>query len=135
MSNALGDYLNSINDNKKNMMRDSGALAAAEKLYPSFPVARSLSYHPDAVLMVDELNQRGLAEHKMRPSMHYEFLLYLLPKRRRFGKWQKPVNDDRIDLIKKVFKYSDEKAKAILPLLSDDQIEQLRDSRREGGIK
>lgn len=134
MSNALGDYLNSINDNKKNLMRDSGAMEAAEKSYPSFPVARSLSYHPDAILMVDELNQRGLSEHKMRPVMHYEFLLNLIPRRKRYGKWAKPENDDKVQLIKKCFNYSEEKALAVMHLFTEEQFDIMRRSREQGGL-
>lgn len=130
----LIDALNSINDNKKNAIRDSGAPAAAEKQYPSFPVARSLSYHIDSIFFVDELNQRGLSDFGVDRLMHYEFLLNIIPKRRRFGKWDKPVKDDKIDLIKKVYGYSEEKAKAVVGLFTEEQFDALFNSRREGGV-
>jgi len=130
----LIEALNSINQDKRNLIRNSGAPKAAEKQYPSFPVARSLSYHPDSILLVDELNQRGMKEHNVHPIMHYEFLLYVIPKRKRYGKWGKPQKDHDIEILMEVFQYSYEKAKDIYRVLSKEQMDEIRASREQGGV-
>ena len=47
------DYLNSINDTKKDIMIDD----LDEKAYASFIINRSLSYFPDTVCIANEMNR------------------------------------------------------------------------------
>jgi hypothetical protein len=133
MSGKLGDYLNSINQSKKNIIRGQEPLDIAEKMYPSFPVSRCLSYHPDAILYINELNCFGLAEHKLRPMMHYEFLLHSLPRRNRFAKMQKAPKDNNLELVKKYYKYSTDKALEIMDLLSDETLAEIQEHFDQGG--
>lgn len=133
MSNALGDYLDSINTTKKNIIRGSNAYDAAEKQYPPFPVARSLSYHEDCILLVAELNNRGTSSHGVSNKMHYEFLLHVLDKRKRFSRWERPAKDEAIELIMDSFNYSKEKAESVRSLFSDADIDALRKLHSPGG--
>lgn len=66
--------------------------------------------------------------------MHYEFLLYAISKGRRFAKWGKPENDDNIKLIMEVYTYSYDKAREVLDLFSDADIERLRSLKDTGGV-
>ena len=125
--------LNSVNFDKNNLIRDSGAPDVAEKLYPRFPVSRSLSYSMDAILLVNELNIRGLAQHDITNKMHYEFLLHVLPKKKRYGKWEKPEITDDVKVLMEVYGYSFEKAKEAASVLTKDQIEKLKSSLSKGG--
>jgi len=125
--------LNSVNYDKNNLIRDSGAPDVAEKLYPRFPVSRSLSYSMDAVLLVNELNIRGLTQHDITNKMHYEFLLHVLPKKKRYGKWEKPEITDDVKVLMEVYGYSFEKAKEAASVLTKDQIEKLKSSLSKGG--
>lgn len=125
--------LNSVNYDKNNLIRDSGAPDVAEKLYPRFPVSRSLSYSMDAILLVNELNIRGLTQHDITNKMHYEFLLHVLPKKKRYGKWEKPEITDDVKVLMEVYGYSFEKAKEAASVLTKDQIEKLKSSLSKGG--
>lgn len=125
--------LNSVNYDKNNLIRDSGAPDVAEKLYPRFPVSRSLSYSMDAILLVNELNIRGLTQHDITNKMHYEFLLHVLPKKKRYGKWEKPEITDDAKVLMEVYGYSFEKAKEAASVLTKDQIEKLKSSLSKGG--
>lgn len=125
--------LNSVNYDKNNLIRDSGAPDVAEKLYPRFPVSRSLSYSMDAILLVNELNIRGLTQHDITNKMHYEFLLYVLPKKKRYGKWEKPEITEDVKVLMEVYGYSFEKAKEAASVLTKDQIEKLKSSLSKGG--
>jgi hypothetical protein len=127
--------LNSINYEKNNIIRNSQAPEVAEKLYPKFPVARSLSYSLDCVLLVNELNTRGLTDHGIDNRMHYEFLLNLIPKKKRFNKWEKPEVSEEISLIMKVYGYSFEKASEVVDLFTKEQVENLKKSLQEGGYE
>lgn len=114
------EALNSINDNKKNIIRESTNPKLAEKLYPPFPVARSLSYSPDCILFVNELNTRGLHQFNVSNIMHYEFLLYAITKKKRYNKWSKPEINDTIKHIMEMESLSYDKARDIYNLLSDE---------------
>ena len=131
----IGDALNSINVTKKNLIRDSGAPDVAEKLYVPFLTARSLSYHADCIMFVNEINTRGRAEHAVSNGMHYEFLLHAIEKRKRFASWQKPTKDDDIYLIMREYKYSHEKARDVVDLFSEEDLEALRRKANTGGVQ
>jgi hypothetical protein len=127
--------LNSINQTKVNLIRTSDAPLSAEKLYPKFPVLRSLSYHPDCIMLANELNLRGLAQHNVSNKMHYEFLLHVVSRGKRFAKWSKPEQLSDVDVVAQVFKYSNRKAAEVLPLLTQDQLQELRSLLDVGGSK
>lgn len=121
------DYLSSINDTKKDIMVDD----IAEKQYNSFMVNRGLSYFNDTVLMANEMNMHAHLDKKMQ----YHFLLNLVRKKKRFSKWAKPEKQSNIDVVKTYYGYSEEKARQVLSLLNEDQIENLRKKTSTGGAK
>ena len=53
--------------------------------------------------------------------------------KRRFAKWAKSEKSDDIDLIKKVYKYNQQKAELALTMLSEQDLENLREWSYEGG--
>jgi hypothetical protein len=119
------EYLNSINDNKKDIMVDD----LAEKAYVSFTVNRSLSYFPDTVLIANEMNTR----HQIDKKLQYHFLLNLIRKRKRFSKWIKADKSADIDAIKAYYQYSEEKARQVLPNLSAEQLTFIKNRLSKGG--
>ena len=135
MASILGQYLNSINNTKRNEIRHSDAPDVAEKGYPFFPVARSLSYFPDTILFVNELNTRMLSECHVTNLLHYEFLLYALPKGKRFAKWSKPPKEKYVESVAQMYKCSKREARLYLPLLTEDQLKQIEKRLDTGGKK
>lgn len=129
--------LNSINTGKNNLMRDDvgRVIESEERSYPSFPVLRSLSYHPDSILIANMLNEHGLREFNITPLMHYEFLLYALPKGRRFAKWARGSAEDDIDIIMEIQNVSYEKARGIASLITSDEMDRLRGIKGGDGKK
>ena len=130
MSNKypLGDWLTSVNFSKEDLRdREDGEMWM--KKYPSYIVNRCLSGHVDCVLLVNEMNRwYGLDN-----DLQYSFYLNSLRKKRRFSPWQKKEQVEDFDLIKKYFKYSDEKARDALRILTKDQIELIRSKMNTGG--
>lgn len=121
------EYLNSINDTKQDIMVDD----IAEKGYSAFMVNRGLSYFADTVLLANEMNRL----HHTPNRLQFSFLLNTVRKRKRFSKWFKPETVSDIELIKKRYSYSDEKAKSALSLLNADQLESIRVSSSRGGVR
>lgn len=135
MTDKLGDWLQSINSNKTNLIAESDDAEAAEKAYPPFPVLRTLSYFPDTILLSNELNKRGLKEHGVSNRMHYEFLLNTIPQRKRFSRWTKPDNSEDVDLIIRHYEVNRQKAEDLLELMCKSTLQELRDAYYEGGRK
>lgn len=119
------DYLNSINDTKNNIMVDE----ADERAYVPFVINRTLSYFPDTVAIANEVN----IYHHLDKKLQYAFLLNIIRKRKRFSKWIKADAITDIDIVKQYYGYSDSKARQILPLLSKDQVDVLRQKVSRGG--
>ena len=121
------DYLNSINHSKKDVMIDD----LTEKSYNSFMINRSLSYFPDTVQFANLMNRY----HHTDSKLQYHFLINIIRKRKRFSKWFKAETESDIEVVKKYYGYSNEKARQALPLLSPDQIKIIRQKVDQGGRK
>ena len=102
-----------------------------EKKYTPFMVNRSLSYFPDTVHMANEMNKY----HHLDKKLQFQFLLNIVRKKKRFSKWVKPETDSNVDVIKEYYGYSNEKAIQILPLLSTDQLNIIKNKVNKGGRK
>lgn len=127
MSNPF-DYVNQILQGKKNLIVDE----QTEKAYNPFIINRSLSYHYDCVLFANEMNQRHFLDKKLQNS----FLINTVRSRKRpFAKWVKSEKSEDIEYIKKYFNYSDMRALEVLPILSEDQIQQLKEKTESGGLR
>ena len=127
MSNPF-DYVNSILQNKKNLIVDE----LTEKDYSPFLVNRTLSYHKDCILYANEMNRRHLADKKLQ----YDFLLNTIRSQKRpFAKWVKSEKSDDLECIKQVFGLSDQKAREAMRLLSNEQIQQLKEQTDTGGLR
>lgn len=121
------DYVNSINYSKQDIMQDD----LDEKVYNAFVINRSLSYFPDTVILANEMNYW----HHLDNKLQYSFLINTVRKRKRFSKWIKPDLESDIEVIKKYYGYSNEKARQVLTLLSPDDITRIRKKVNTGGRK
>ena len=122
----LKDWLNSINLTKKNLMDEDPSV---EKDFPSYIVNRCLSGHLDTVLFANEMNRYS----NLDKDMQYSFFLYTLRKRKRFSPWLKKEQVEDLDLVKKHYGYSNEKAKVAVNLLTKTQLETIRNQHDMGG--
>ena len=128
MKRELKDWLNSINFNKENLIdEDPEAISS----YPPYIVNRCLSGAVDSVLFANEMNLNA----HLDKDMQYSFFLYTLRKRKRFSPWLKKEQVDDLDLVKKHYGYSNEKAKVAVSLLTKTQIETIRNQHDMGGKK
>lgn len=119
------EYVNAINTSKKDIMIDD----LAEKAYVPYTINRSLSYFNDSILSANEMNKH----HHIDKKLQFHFLINIIRKRKRFSKWDKPELVSDVDVVKEYYGYSNEKARQVLPLLSSDQVLNLREKVSKGG--
>ena len=125
MKQELKDWLNSINFTKENLIEDPEAISS----YPPYIINRCLSGHLDTVLFANEMNKYS----NLDKDMQYSFFLYTLRKRKRFSPWLKKEQIEDLDLVKKHYGYSNEKAKIAVTLLTKTQLEYIRNKHDMGG--
>jgi hypothetical protein len=121
------DFINSINHTKENLIVDD----ITEKAYNPYITNHQLSYFSDTVHIVNVLNKY----HHLDKKLQYDFLLNIVRKRKRFTKWNKPDDVGNLEVVKEYYGYSNEKAKSILPLLSPEAIEIIKQRMYKGGTK
>jgi hypothetical protein len=124
----LKDWLNSINFSKVNILEDEPHLA---KEYPAYIVNRCLSGHLDCILFANEMNKY----HFLDKDMQYQFYINILRKRKRFSPWIRKDKVTDLDCVKQYYGYSNEKASQALKVLSNEQIEFIKQRLDTGGTK
>ena len=118
------ELIKSISNTKKDILEN-------EKDYNAFMVNRGLSYFPDTVIYANEMNRF----HHLDSSLQYHFLINTIRKRNRFSKWNKSIESENISAIKQYYGYSNEKARDVLPLLSNENLKTIRGRIQHGGIQ
>ena len=118
------DFIKSISSTKKDILEN-------EKDYNAFMINRGLSYFPDTVIYANEMNKF----HHLDSRLQYSFLINIVRKRNRFSKWNKSIESENINAIKRYYDYSNEKARDVLPLLSNENLKTIRGRINHGGIQ
>ena len=124
----LKDWLNSINSSKKNLIDEDPLL---ESKYPAFVVNKCMAGHLDAIMFANEMNMNPNIDKKMQ----YDFYLNTLRSKKRFSPWIRKEELKNIECIKSYYGYSDEKAKQVLPLLTENQLSFIKSKLEIGGLK
>jgi len=119
------DFINAIHYSKENLIVDDWS----EKQYNAFIINKGLSYGADTVIPANEMNSRPHLDKKMQ----FSFLINNIRPRKRFNKWIKAEKIEAIEVIKEYYGYSTEKARQVLPLLNDEQLDYLRTKLIKGG--
>ena len=122
----LKDWLNSINQTKKNIIDDDNDL---EKDYPPFIINKCMSGFMDTVLIANEMNIHS----DLPKKMQYDFFINIVRPKKRFSPWLRKEKIDTLELVKKYYHYNDEKARSALKLLSEEQLEFIKQRMKTGG--
>lgn len=121
----IWDYMKAINDTKEDVIVDE----ETEKGYVPFIINRGLSYFPDTILYANEMNQRAATD----KAMQFSYLKESIRKRKRYSKWFKKEEQENIDLIIKYYNVSRAKALNMLPILTPENIAEIKRLYNEGG--
>tara|TARA_B000000532_G_scaffold240239_1_gene230866 strand:- start:646 stop:1026 length:381 start_codon:yes stop_codon:yes gene_type:complete len=122
----LKDWLNSINFNKENLIKENPDIV---KEYPPYIINRCLSGHLDCVLFANEMNKY----HFLDKDMQYNFYLNILRKRKRFSPWVRKEKVSDLEFVKSYYGYSNEKASQALKILSKEQLDYIKQKLDTGG--
>jgi hypothetical protein len=125
----LSEYLKAINHTKEPLLDTDDEFV--EKDYAPFVINRCLSYFTDTLFMVNEMNACPSIDKKM----HFDYLLNSIRKRKRYSKWLKNEECQKVNVVKEYFGYSERKAREVVHLLSDSDIEEMAKYLYRGGKK
>ena len=124
----LKDWLKSINETKTNLIDNDSTL---ESKYLPYIVNRCMSGQIDTLMFANEMNISNHLDNKLQ----YDFLLYTLRKKKRFSPWMRKDDLSNLSIVKEYYGYSDEKARQVLPLLTEDQLNIITRRLNTGGLK
>ena len=124
----LKDWLNSINQTKKNLI---DADVSVEKTYPPYIINKCLSGHIDTIMFANEIN----LNHHLDKKLQYDFYINILRVKKRFSPWIKKETNKDIDYVKSYYGYSNEKAEQSLKILTKEQLTFIRLKFDTGGLK
>ncbi len=125
----LSEYLKAINHSKETLLDTDDEFV--EKKYMPFIINRCLSYFPDTIFYVNEMNACPSVDKKM----HFDYLLNIIRKRKRYSKWLKTEESQRVNVIKEYYGYSDRKAREVVNIFTDSDIEEMAKYLYTGGKK
>jgi len=128
MSDLFKEVLPSILQTKKSVLETDEDI----KTYDAFIVNRALSYHSDCIPYVNMMNQYSFLDN----DMQYSFYIHSIRSmKRKFQPWYKLEKSDDLQAVKTYFKYSNEKAKQALRILTQQQIDSIKKLTDTGGVK
>lgn len=111
------DFVNSITFDKRDILTE-----ATDNQYVPFLINRGLSYFADCVLYANDMN----INNELPKRAQYLYLLNTIPKRKRFSKWAKKLENEDIELVSRLYNCNDRRASEILSILTPDQLESLQ---------
>ena len=123
----LKDYLNAINYTKEPLMDTEDE--QWEKKYPSYIVNKCVAPFQDTIMLVNEINQF----HHLDTKLQFDFLINSLRPRKRYAPWMKAKKLKNLEYVKEFYGYNNEKAKAALDILDDEQISAIKKKLNKGG--
>ena len=124
------DYVNAINDTKKNLMVGTDNDELAEKGYIPFMVNKSLSYFIDTILYANEINEYAHIDNKLQ----FEYYLNGILKKKRFSKWAKKEKSDDLDIICEYYGCNYTRAAEIHKIINKTNIDFMKQKLQKGGV-
>ena len=130
MADLFKEILPDINHGHTNLIR-TGDMDEAEYGKSCFIINRALSMNVDTILYVNEMNTR----YQLDALLQYDYYINSLRKKKRWSKWAKAsVPSSDLELIKEYYNYNEQRAREVLDLLSESEIQKLRLKFSKGGI-
>ena len=127
---SLSSYLNAITFTKEKLL-DTDDLTW-EKKYPPFIINKCLSMHYDCIASANEMN----GYHFLDKKIQFHFLINSIRKKKRFGgKWLSQTKLKNLEYVKEYYGYSNEKARQALNILTEQQIDVIKETLNKGGRK
>lgn len=119
------DFINAIHHSKEGLIVDDWS----EKQYNPYLINRGLSFGADTAIYANEMNARPHLDRLLQ----FDFLINTIRPRKRYNKWLKAETVEVLDTIQEYYGYSKEKARQVLPLLSESQLRTIKSRLNKGG--
>jgi hypothetical protein len=129
MTYELKDYLKSLNETKEHLLESDDPMW--EKKYSPYIINKCLAPFNDTIMLVNEMNMR----HHLDTKLQYDFLLNTIRSKKRYAPWVKADKLKDLEYVKEYYGYSNQKAKAALKILDNEQITTIKNSLNKGGRK
>ena len=123
----IKDYLKAIYVSKESLLDSEDE--QWEKKFAPFIVNKCVAPFEDTVMLVNEINQL----HHLDKKLQFDFLINSLRPRKRYAPWMKAKNLKNLEYVKEFYGYNNEKAKAALDILDDEQISAIKKKLNKGG--
>jgi hypothetical protein len=107
-------FVNAINDGKDIEVTSE---------YSQYLVNRNFSMFQDTILIANH----GNGMNNINNEMHFKYYRNLVSRRKRFARWPKGHSSEVINMISAHFDFSMEKTLEALSILTDQQIEQIKE--------
>ena len=127
MAAPIWEYLNAITHTKYKGAADD---INFEKDYQPYLINHALSYHEDAVMAANLMNER----HTLSKYLQFLFLLNTLAARKRFAKWIKNEDSDDVLAVAEYYGCSTRHARGLVALHTSEQIAIIRSRLDKGGV-
>jgi hypothetical protein len=119
-------YANSISYTKTNLLDTDDELW--ESNYSPYMVNKIFSMYKDTILYANEMNKLPHLDNKMQ----YDYLLNIIRSKKRFTSWPKKTQHKDFELVKEYYSYSDKKTEDIIGILTESQINYIKDIMYKG---
>lgn len=89
--------------------------------YVPFVTNKSFSFHVDTIMYANEMNLSW----NLTPKQQYKYYLNSVSPKKRYG-WIKDEKSEELSMIQRLYKVNRTRARSILKVLTDEQLEYLR---------
>jgi len=120
------DFINAIHSTKQELIVDDWS----EKQYNPYIVNKGLSFGADTAIFANEMNSRPHLDKKLQ----FSFLINTIRPVKRYNKWIKAEKVDALENVKTYYGYSTNKALEAVSVLSDHQLQQIKEKIQKGGL-
>jgi hypothetical protein len=107
-------FVNAVNDGKDIEVTPE---------YSQYLMNRNFSMFQDTIYIANQTN----AMTNVTNDMHFKYLRSLVSRRKRFARWPKGHSSDVINMISAYYDFSLEKTLEALNILTDEQIEKIKE--------
>ena len=118
------DIINAINAGDKTLLTSEN-----EREYTAYVVNKGLSYGIDTVIYANEMNSRPHLDNRLQ----FDFLINTIRPRKRYNKWLKAETVEALDVIQEYYGYSMNKARQVLPLITQSHLDYMKTRLNKGG--
>ena len=123
------EFVKAINETKQDLIRGSENPDLAETFYKPYVINKAFSYFKDTVMYANEINMYPNTANKLQN----DYYLNSIRKSKRYSKWHKKEEDDKIEAIMEYYDVNYARAREIGNVLTNEQLTLIKRKLIKGG--